>query len=183
MSVFVGFLKNNDGHPELPEAFSFAWLEGTMNTKLVRMNEAPNWNDLEKWPSGRIFGDTCEYRWERKADGKLHAVFINDDGKLSEDFSGEIQIVEIGKPDTMILWGEWVDPERDKEGNPNGGPLFYDRSIPRIQSYPIEPNDAKQDKKYPCMKVKRYRHKPEGSEKYLGEFIRCVSVSMTGKEV
>jgi hypothetical protein len=184
MSAMVGYLMTENEHPDLSEAFSFAWLEGIMKAELVRISEAPDWNDLEKWPSGRVFGDTCEYRWERKAGGKIHAVFISDDGVLPDGFSGEIQIEEIGNRNSMILWGEWVDPKRDQEGNPDGGPLFYDRSIPRIQCYPIEPEKAKKKGEYPCLKVARYRHrhKPEASEKYLGEFIRCVSISTTGKE-
>jgi hypothetical protein len=174
MSPVIGFTTKLNNHPGLPpDIFRYAWLEGTVEAKVVYLEHAPDWNKLDTWPAGRIFGDKGEYRWQRNA-GKtntLHTVLILDEGTLPEAFEGMLEITkEMDSP--LILWGEWVDPEKDPKGNPDGSPIFYARDIPKAQTYPIQPEKAKEKGKSPCLIVRRYHHESKG------EFLRCVCLDM-----
>ena len=177
MSPVIGFTTKLNNHPNLPpDVFEYAWLEGTVEAKLVYLEQAPDWNILDTWPAGRIFGDMGEYRWQRNP-GKpnmLHGVLILDEGKLPETFEGVLEI-EKEKDSPLILWGEWVDPEKDPKGNPGGTPIFYARDIPKAQTYPIQPEKAKEQGKSPCLIVRRYHHESKG------EFLRCVCLDMKSK--
>ena len=178
MSSVIGFTTKLNNHPALPpDVFKYAWLEGIVEAKLVYLEQAPDWNMLDTWPAGRIFGDKGEYRWQRNA-GKtnmLHAVLMLDEGKLPETFEGVLEITK-EKDSPLILWGEWVDSEKDPKGNPGGSPIFYARDIPKAQTYPIQPEKAKEKGKSPCLIVRRYHHESKG------EFLRCVCLDMRGKK-
>lgn len=179
MSSVIGFTTKLNNHPCLPLDinFSYAWLEGTVEARLVYLKQAHDWNILDTWPAGRIFGGKGEYRWQRNA-GKtntLHAVLILDEGKLPEAFEGVLEITK-EKDSHLILWGEWIDPEKDPKGNPGGSPIFYARDIPKAQTYPIQPEKAREQGKAPCLIVQRYRHESKG------EFLRCVCLDMRGKK-
>jgi hypothetical protein len=165
-------------------SFRYAWLEGIMKAQLANKDEVPDWNSLEEWPAGRLFGDKGEYRWQSNpGDNKsIHAVLILDEGDLPEDFKERddkkpLAIEKDGNDSSMILWGDWIDPESDSAN----GSLFYANEIPKVQSYPIkfdkaEFKQAKKDRKTPRIVVRRYRHE------YNGEFMRCVGCEMKNDE-
>ncbi len=182
MKSIIGFATNLFDHPDLPNIFNYAWLEGSSEAKIAFLSEVSDWNQLGKWPAGRLFGESGEYRWQRntvQTEGKIHAVLIlDDDGDLPEIFEGRLEIVKEGSVAPLILWGEWVDPEKDSKCNPHGGPVFYAREIPVAQNYPIPIEQAKEKDKTPCLIVQKYRHKQNESEDFKGEFIRCVNVHM-----
>lgn len=174
MSPMIGFQRGLSGHPEeLPE-FTYAWLEAPLAAKLIRL-QGSEWNDLEAWPAGRIFGPEGEYRWQRLADG-LHAVLLLETSPLPAGFGSPL-VLEDGEDAAFVLWGEWVnpDPKGDPQGNPEGGPRFYAQEIPEIQDYPLDPEEALKPGVTPRLRVRRYRD-VEGRH---GEFIRCVGLSLT----
>ncbi len=188
MSV-IGFMKKMPGHPELPsdilDDINFAWLEGTMEAKIDFFSNLPEWQDLERWPSGRIFGLSCEYRWRQNPKDGLHAVFILDREDLPYPFSGPGKLcIEKTGDDFMILWGDWVDPEKDKESNPKGDAKFYAQELPLVQRYPVPPDEAKRTGYSPRIGVRRYRHRPdkESETKAMGEFARCFDILMAQDE-
>ena len=183
----IGFAKDLKRHPDLADltnSFSYAWLEGIMQAQLAHKDEVPNWNNLEEWPAGRLFGDKGEYRWQSNLghDKSIHAVLILDEDNLPEDFKGQhnkepLAIEKDGNDSSMILWGDWIDPK----DNPAGGSLFYANEIPKVQSYPIkldkaEFEQAKKDRKTPRIVVRKYRHEDKG------EFMRCVGFKMENDE-
>lgn len=191
MNSIIGFAKDLKGHPDftdLMNSFRYAWLEGIMDARLAHKDELPDWNNLDTWPSGRLFGDKGEYRWQSNPgpNKSIHAVLILDEGNLPEDFKEQpdkkpLAIEKDGKDSLMILWGDWIDPKNDSESNPTGGPLFYANEIPKVQSYPIkfdkaEFEQARNDRKTPRIIVRRYRHEDKG------EFMRCVGFKMENDE-
>ena len=191
MSPIIGFAKDLKKHPafaDLMNSFRYAWLEGIMCARLAHKNEVPDWDNLDTWPSGRLFGNKGEYRWQSNpgTDKSIHAVLILDEGNLPEDFKEQhdkelLAIEKDGKDSLMILWGDWIIPEDDPKSNPAGGPLFYANEIPKVQSYPIELDraefeQAKKDRKTPRIVVRRYRHEDKG------EFMRCVGFKMKNDE-
>lgn len=179
MSSIIGFAKGLTSHPDLPDIFQYVWLEGLSEAKMAFLNDVLNWNIIDTWPAGRIFGELGEYRWQRSANraSTIHAVFILDEGKLPEVFEGRLEIEkekENGKDRdlSMILWGEWVDPKNDAKSNPDGGPIFYAREIPKPLTYPIEFQPEKERGKTPCLIVQRYHHKSKG------DFLRCIRLDI-----
>lgn len=192
MSPIIGFAKDLKRHPDLADlmnSFRYAWLEGMMKAQLAHKDEVPNWDNLEEWPAGRLFGDKGEYRWQSNPAGpdkSIHAVLILDEGNLPEDFKGQqdkgpLAIEKDGNDSSIILWGEWIDHENDSENNPAGGPLFHANEIPKVQRYPIkfdkaEFEQAKKDRQTPRIVVRRYRHE------HKGEFMRCVGFEMKNDE-
>lgn len=179
MSPVIGCATELLTHPPLPmDNFSFAWLEGMMEAKIVKMDnpEAQCWNDTSRWTSGRLFGDEGEYRWQIR-NNTIHAVFILDEGALPEKFQ-PIEIDVLRSRSSLILWGAWVNPDDDPQSNPTGASIFYDRSLPSPQCYPLPVADAQQKGMIPCLIVRRYRHTSSGNGVSLGEFIRCVSFCM-----
>lgn len=187
MSPIIGFARDLKGHPDiegLMNLFRYAWLEGIMKAQLAHKDEVSNWNNLEKWPAGRLFGDKGEYRWQSNPgpDKSIHAVLILDKGDLPEDFKerdgkAPVAIEKDGNDSSMILWGNWIDPK----GNHANRPLFYANEIPKVQSYPIKLDKAefeqvKKDRKTPRIVVRRYRHEDKG------EFMRCVGFKMENDE-
>ncbi|MBC2695473.1 MAG: hypothetical protein HF982_09420 [Desulfobacteraceae bacterium] len=191
MSPIIGFAKDLKGHPDiesLMKLFRYVWLEGIMKAKLAHKDKLTDWNNLEEWPAGRLFGDKGEYRWQSNPgpDKSIHAVLILDEGNLPENFKKQhdkepLTIEKDGKDSLMILWGNWINPEDDPESNPAGDPLFYANEIPKVQRYPIkldkaEFEQAKKDRKTPRIVVRRYRHKKKG------EFMRCVGFEMKNDE-
>jgi len=187
MSPIIGFAKDLKRHPvlvDLMNSFRYAWLEGIMKAQLAHKDEAPDWDNLDTWPSGRLFGDKGEYRWQSNPgpDKSIHAVLILDEGDLPEDFKElhdkePLAIEKDGKDSSMILWGDWIDPE----SNSAGDLLFYANEIPTGQNYPIKFNktefeQAKKDRKIPRIVIRRYRHENKG------EFMRCVGFKMENDE-
>ncbi len=89
---------------------------------------------------------------------------------------------------TLILWGEWINPETAREENPQGGPCFYANEIPEIQTYPLTGDrrffqNAAEQKKRPRLIIRKYRIKGNGeidSDEYrpMGEFVRCVEFDL-----
>jgi hypothetical protein len=202
MSPFISYAADLTNHPDCPDLmnlFGFVWLEGVLKAELDYLRNQPEWNDLSKWPAGRLFGPLGEYRWRSAPGGKLHAVILLDEGEPPPEFqAGRLEI----EPDRnsedhddsyspLILWGEWIDPDREKKdlrpelkSNPDGGPLFYAQEIPRILEYPFTPEEARKGRRTngpgatPRLIARRYRHAPKNSEDYQGEFIRCVGFCM-----
>ena len=173
MRPVIGFKRGLPHHPE-GLSFQYAWLEAPLAAKLARVEEVSNWNSPEVWPSGRLFGEEGEYRWQRLPDGSLHAVLLLESGDLPPGFESPMSL-ETEEDASLILWGEWVNPEGDPEGNPNRGPLFYAQEIPEIQRYPVE--GGLQPGTLTRLLVRRYRD----AEGKRGEFIRCVGFHPTVK--
>jgi hypothetical protein len=199
MTPVIAFSPALDRHPALPEAdYPYLWLEGKLKAKLARRQEVTGWQDPAVWPAGRVFGPRGEYRWRPTPEGKLHAVILLDEGEPPPEFTqGRLEL----EPDRnqekiddsyspLILWGEWINPDMEKDlqpemqTNPEGGPRFYAREIPRILDYPFTPEEARKGKREhgpgatPRLIVRRYRHLPKNDEGYKGEFIRCVGFCM-----
>jgi hypothetical protein len=171
LSPVIGFSRGLARHPEDLSGFTYAWLEAPLAPKLVRLEEVLDWNDFEKWPAGRIFGEEGEYRWQRLGNGPLHAVLLLDSSPLPSGFEGAVSLTE-GEEASFVLWGEWVNPDGDPEGNPEGGPLFYASEIPEIQRYPVA-GELKPET-IVRLRVRRYRD-AKGEQ---GEFIRCVGFQL-----
>jgi hypothetical protein len=178
VSPVIGFQRGLSGHPEgLPE-FAYGWLEAPLAAKLIRL-QGSEWKDLEAWPAGRIFGEEGEYRWQRNADGTVHAVLLLETLPLPTEFDSPLVLEKEEDEDgAFVLWGEWVDPKGDPEGNPGGGPRFYAQEIPEIQDYPLDSGETLKPGVTPRLLVRRYRD-VEGRH---GEFIRCVGLSLTAQE-
>jgi hypothetical protein len=174
VSPLIGFARTLADHPTLEDyVFTYAWLEGRMEACLDYCESIPDWREIRKWPSGRVFGEHAEYRWQSKRTDEIHAVLITDENILPNGFAPlEISADEEGAT-SLLLWGEWIDPQGEPSANPDGGPLFYTREIPGILKYPLPPLEASQKEKTPTLTVKHYRH-PE-----KGEFQRCVGIVMT----
>ncbi len=175
----IGFAKNLSAHPEfLPEVindFRFAWLEGVMEAKLDYFKNVTQWREVERWPSGRIFGPSCEYCWRWSPSGGIHALLILDNYDLPKPFTGKLDL-KITKDSQMILWGDWIDPETDPTANPDGGPRFYAPEIPLVQTYPVSINKALKSNSTPRLCIRRYSHMPEDNVKSKGEFARCFGI-------
>lgn len=173
MSPVAGFHRSLSGHPEGLPDLPFAWLEAPLDARLGWAKETA-WNDLDRWPAGRIFGEAGEYRWQRTSGG-LHAVLVLDEGSLPAPFTGEVELQALGDAD-LVLWGEWIDPGRDPEGNPERKPVFYAREIPEAQLYPLERNPETGES--PRLRTRSY----VDAAGERGEFMRCVEIFLKKDE-
>lgn len=181
MNPVIGFACGLPSHPAAMQnlSFAYAWLEAPLKVCLAHLTDVSDWQDLSVWPAGRVFGEYGEYRWQwESASESLHAVLLLDNGVLPAAFTKDSVNLQPGTDAALILWGEWVDPKKDAEGNPKGGPVFYANEIPGLQTYPIELNGPPQNGYTPRLVIRRYRAKEE--EK--GEFVRCVCLTMRGRE-
>jgi hypothetical protein len=174
MSPVIGCWRGA-GHPEGIPDFAYAWLEAPLAARLAWKKDVPEWRDPETWPAGRVFGPEGEYRWQRLDGETLHGVLLLDTDSLPATF-GSLLPLTPGEDASLVLWGEWVNPDGDPEGNPDGGPRFYAQEIPEIQDYPIEA--GLKEGVVPRLQVRRYRD-VEGKH---GEFVRCVGVSLSPAE-
>lgn len=181
MNPVIGFARKLPGHPTFLQnlTFRYAWLEAPLAARLACLADVPNWQDLTVWPAGRMFGESGEYRWLRNADETLHAVLLLETPSLPEGFEGCLELSQEGES-ALILWGEWVDPKKDPQGNLKGGPRFYANEIPYIQTYPIsiDLNNPPTENQTPRLVIRRYR----AVNKDVGEFVRCVSFTLKGRE-
>lgn len=181
MGPVIGVAFNMQTHPELSmDCFCYVWLEGKMEAKIAYVRDISDWNNLDKWPAGRLFGDIGEYRWQRNSDSTVHGIILSDDGRLPKEFEpGRLELERNHDDDSnLILWGEWIDPSRDPQGNPDGGPLFYTQEIPQVQTYPVLSDEMKEIENTPRLVVRRYRHESRKPKESKGEFIRCVNLIM-----
>jgi hypothetical protein len=176
MSPVIGFSKALTKHPEKLQGLSYAWLEAPLAARLACLADVPNWQDLTVWPSGRLFGEPGEYRWQRNADGTLHAVLLLENPPLPDGFEDPMELSQEDEAD-LILWGEWVDPKKDPQGNPDGGPSFYANEIPHVQTYPLDLKSPAKEDQTPRLVIRRYRAVKEDE----GEFVRCVGFTMKGR--
>lgn len=176
MSPQIGFVRSFRRHPFDPkrEEFAYAWIENPLAARLARFVEVSDWNELKKWSSGRIFGESGEYRWELSPDGSFHAVLLLENSEIPGEFSGVTELI-LEEEASLVLWGKWVDPAIDPAGNPEGGPRFYAEELPRIQTYPMEWSGLPQGDGTPRLVVRRYRD-AQGEK---GRFMRCVSLKMS----
>lgn len=173
MSPLVGFKKGLSEHPkDLPD-FRYAWLESPLEARLTWRDE--NWNDHERWPAGRLFDERGEYRWQRQGN-LLHAVLLLENDALPNLFDGQVRLEPLGEDADLLLWGEWVDPDRSPEENPERGPLYYAQEIPEAQCYPLDREPAEGER--PRLKTRRYAD-VDGRH---GEFLRCVAVVLMTDE-
>jgi hypothetical protein len=176
MSPVVGFARGLAAHPEGLPVCELAWLEAPLAARLAWLCEVPEWQEVERWPSGRVFGEAAEYRWQRRKDG-IHAVLLLEEGDLPAPFGGPIALERLGES-ALVLWGEWVDPELDPAGNRDCGPHFYAPEIPAIQTYPLHLSGAPGPGETPRLRTRLYRD-PKGGR---GEFLRCVGVELRRDE-
>lgn len=177
MSAYIGFARGLAQHPNnLPAAFTFAWLESTEAVRLGRVDDLPDWRYSSIWLAGRLFGEQGEYQWRRNPDGTLHSVLLLEEQHLPEPFATNAILLASKATDSyLILWGDWVNPQNDPQGNPEGGARFYAQEIPRIQEYPMDSAEAAAGGKTPRLWVRRYRHDTKD------EFLRCVGFAMKGE--
>jgi len=168
-------------HPNLPDTdeFQFAWVESATGVRLDTLPNISTWNDINQWPSGRIFGHNGEYRWQAGQGGNIHGVYISDCGHLLENCSSciEFNTYGSGPPEdtSFFLWGEWINPQSDLLDNPSGAPFFFAPEIPQKIVYPMDKTEAGYPSGHPLMIVRKYYHEEHG------EFLRCVGFEM-GKE-
>lgn len=181
MNPVIGFARNLTEHPTLNHSFKYVWMEGITKAKIAFLSDVLDWRSLEEWPSGRLFGPYGEYRWKKRENDQVHAVLILDNHELPEFFTGQLELEEIDNSN-LILWGDWIDPDKEQKDNPDGGPRFYAQEIPQILSYPVAGDEAAKNGNTPRLTIKRYRHKPRESEEYEGNFMRCVEIKMVPDE-
>jgi hypothetical protein len=175
MSPWIGFTTNLSAHPSTLPAFRYAWLEAPLDARLARVSDVPNWDDLHIWPAGRLFDLTGEYRWQRRTNDTLHAVLLLEANTLPAPFSEGLALTKVEEREaSLILWGEWVDPQRDRQGNPDAGPRFYTNEIPRIQTYPLDLGQYHPAQATPRLLVWYYRD----IHRQHGDFARCVDLCM-----
>jgi hypothetical protein len=175
MSAKIGAIKFDKGHKFTPPqpGFSLAWLEGPLNVCFAFLKDVPGWNNLECWPSGRLFGAEGEYRWEKNNEGIFSATLLLDNLEMP-DWMQDILDLENVEDSAFILWGDWVDPDQDSEGNSDKGPRFYAGELPKIQTYPLLWNSPPKKDETPQLLVRRYRDIRSGNV----DFIRCLDVKM-----
>jgi len=186
MSPVIGRWLGSDHPADLAFDPAFAWLEGVLEAQLCAISDASDWRD-PRWRAGRLFGPGGQYRWQRRGE-KIHATLLLEDGPLPAGFRAPLDLTLLDGEEgetTYILWGEWVDPQRDPAANPDSGPLFYEGQIPDVQTYPVamearpEAVKVKGEEKAAtraCLRIRRYGT-PEGADVgQCGEFQRCVSV-------
>ena len=175
MSPCIGFTTNLSAHPPTLPAFRYAWLEAPLDARLAYVSDIPNWDDLHIWPAGRLFDTIGEYRWQRCANDALHAVLLLEADTLPAPFSEVLALTKVEERQaSLILWGEWVDPHRDPQGNPDAGPRFYTNEIPRIQTYPLDLGQHPPVQATPRLLVWYYR----AMHGQHGDFTRCVGLYM-----
>jgi hypothetical protein len=202
MSAIIDFVKGTKTHPSLScdeLGFRYAWLEGRSSAVLAWFEKTEaEWRDLNLWPGGRLFGPSGEYRWRKDSTGCLHAVVIMDSGTLPQGFGGmrPLPIKRVDEDSRLILWGEWVDPAKDRAGNPDGGPKFYAGEIPGVLTYPLNGGtpflfEGARTGKAPRLVVRRYRIDPSSGEPAGrggdpktaelpgGEFVRCLGLELS----
>jgi hypothetical protein len=173
MSAVIGFAKDLTGHPAgIEKGFEYAWLESLVE-KACLTRIALGWNDVKRWPSGRLFGEHSEYRWQCLKDGRLHKVLLLEDLPLPYDFKGQVDLECIVEED-LILWGGWIDPQP----NPMGGPYFYANEIPQVLVYPLDMKGPPKENEIPHLIIRRYREKNQDT----GEFVRCVGFKMKAED-
>lgn len=176
MSPCIGFKTNVITHPTTLPAFRYAWLEAPLQARLTRVGEAPDWHDPQSWPTGRLFDTRGEYRWQRRADGMLHVVLLLEAGPLPPPFTTGLALTRMPQRESaLILWGEWVNPQGDRQGNPDGGPWFYAPEIPRAQHYPLDLPHQPEQGAMPRLLVWSYR----ATAGEQGVFTRCVHVFLS----
>lgn len=176
MSPAIAFARGLREHPPLPE-LEYAWLEAPLAAELAFARDVPGWRDPGRWPSGRVFGPAGEYRW-RTADGGLHAVLLLDAGDMPPGFGAPLALEEVAES-PLILWGDWVRPEDDSEGDADGGPRFFANELPGYQDYPLALDRRPAETDAPRLVVRTYRD-AAGRE---GEFVRCVRVELRPREI
>jgi hypothetical protein len=172
MSPLIGFRHGLEEHPQDLPDFRYAWLESPLEACLAWKGQG--WRNHERWPAGRLFDERGEYRWQRRGN-LLHAVLLLEGEALPEPFEGAVRLQLVEDAD-LLLWGDWVDPARSLEENPEGQPLYYAQEIPEAQLYPLDGEPAKGEK--PRLRTRRYVD-VDGEQ---GEFLRCVSVLLMPDE-
>ena len=176
MSPCIGFATNVVAHPTTLPAFRYAWLEALLQARITRVGDVPDWHDPQSWPAGRLFDTTGEYRWQRRDDNTLHTVMLLESGSLPPLFTTCLPLIRMTQRESaLILWGEWVDPQRDRQGNPDGGPWFYANEIPRVQHYPLDLPHRPEDQAIPRLLVWSYR----ATAGEHGVFTRCVDLFLS----
>jgi hypothetical protein len=176
MSPAIAFARGVDQHPPMPD-FEYAWLEAPLAARLAFVSEIRDWRDMERWPAGRLFGGAGEYQWRTDSCGLLHVVLLLDDAPMPEVLEPPVGLVKVGD-EALILWGEWVRPEKETEGNPDRGPAFYANEIPRIQNYPLVLDEDPPEDATVRLVVRTYRD----YEGRRGEFMRCLRVELRESE-
>ncbi len=180
MSPRIAFARGLAEHPALPD-FDYAWLEAPLAARLGFVRDL-EWRDRRRWPAGRVFGAAGEYRWTTRGEGEgraLHAVLLLDSGAMPDGFESPVELHKIrGDDSALLLWGDWVVPEKDRRGNPDDGPRFYTNEIPEVQEYPLVLDGPPAENTSPRLVVRRYRD----AAGELGEFVRCVGVELRANE-
>lgn len=176
MSPAIAFARELNDHPPLPE-FEYGWLEAPLEACLCFVRELPDWQDRARWPAGRVFGSAGEYQWRTDRLGRLHVVLLLEDRSMPEGLEPPLELEMVNEA-RLILWGDWVRPEDDPEGNPDNGPRFYANEVPRIQQYPLVLDERPAEDETPRLVVRTYR----GREERPGEFMRCLRVELCRPE-
>lgn len=85
--------------------------------------------DLRRFEAGRVFGPTCEIRWQREGE-RFQTLLLGDVAKFGErigthhvELSGDIFDYQYK---AYYLWGEWSDRL----------PQWVEASVPHIFNYP-----------------------------------------------
>jgi hypothetical protein len=174
MSAVIGFVKGLTGHPpDIGQGLEYVWLESPVKACLAQIKEVQDWNNLKVWPSGRLFGEPGEYRWQHLKDGCLHKVLLLEDPPLPADFDRRVDLENIAEED-LILWGKWINPKDDPQSKPTEGPVFYANEIPQVILYPVDLKGPPKENETPRLIIRRYRD-IKGEK---GEFVRCVGFTM-----
>lgn len=176
MSSAIAFARGLNDHLSFPE-LELGWLEAPLGAKLAFLSDLPDWRDKERWPAGRVFGSIGEYQWRTDSRGLLHVVLLLDDGHHPANLGPPVELVTVSE-EPLILWGDWVRPEDDREGNPDRGPRFYCNEIPRIQQYPLVLRDPPPEGATARLVVRTYRDR----EERRGEFKRCLRIELRKPE-
>ncbi|HEY6323097.1 MAG TPA: hypothetical protein VJA16_16235 [Thermoanaerobaculia bacterium] len=167
-------------HPEPPPDLAYAWLEAPAAARLAFREQVPDWHHLDAWPAGRLFGPAGEYRWQRRSRGEgIHAVLLLEPAAAFPPGFSPPLALQPTREAHLLLWGEWVDPVRDPDGNPDGAARFYARELPQVQLLPLDLGDVPPPAgATPRLTVRWYRD----AAREKGDFLRCVEVSLRRDE-
>jgi len=168
----------------LEPEFQQVMIENVTCTHFYAINRPPdNFHfdssfELSIWEKGRAFGEKMELRWRCRRES--YAILIISDIPLSLPYESvklpEAKRLEIVESLKVNLWGQWQDPNEEKEIPDFSRQYWYEERIPRFLPYPWDGCD-----KQLAIEVFKYRVIPSNPQierdslaDFIYRFIRLV---------
>ena len=176
MNAQLCSFETESGHPSVIDPIAmelpYAWVEAPLDARLTWARKiSQDWRNTDHWPTGRLFGKHAEYRWQVDACGKLRCVLLTE-VSVPKNLPAGKPVVTLEALDcaNLLLWGDWIDPQKDPDNNPDEEMRFCAPEIPSVLDYPLARQTV--GNQVPCLIIRRYHHHE------LGEFVRCVGVEL-----